>query len=153
MALAQSQFLKIYDVAGIVHQRWQNYYIDAVTWDSQSWQPVAFIAEGLSSGINGEESDISITAVGITSVARAIERAILYGQLVELNVYQFDTILGNSTPQTAQQLVGTYAGQVTGGSASVINITMRVGAALAPVGAQVPPRKFTTAIMGQGCRL
>lgn len=153
MALAQSQFLKISDAAGLVYYRWQNYYATAVDWSSQSWLPVSFIAEGLTSGINGQESDINITAVAITGIAQALERAILKGHLAELTVYQFDTILGNSTPQASQQLVGSYLGQVIGGSASLTSITMQVGASLAPIGAQMPPRRFTTAIMGQGCRL
>lgn len=153
MARAQSQFLKIFDITGLVYYRWQNYYAGTVAWDSQSWQSVSFTADGLINGAGGQESDINITAIGITSVAQAIEKAILNGHIVELNIYQFDTILGNSIPQTTQQLVGSYLGQAVGGSAGLTSITMRVGAALAPIGAQVPPRRFTTAIMGQGCRL
>ncbi len=153
MARAQSQFLKIYDVAGVVYTRWQNYYNAAVTWDSQQWQPMAFTAEGLTEGVNGQESDISITIPAGTSAMRTVEQSILQGRLAELTVYQFDTILGNATPQSGQQLVAQYTGQVVGGSGGLTSITMQVGAALTPIGAQMPPRKFTTAIMGQGCRL
>lgn len=153
MARAQSQFLKIYDATGIIHTLWQNYYNAAVTWDSQQWQPMAFIAEGLTEGVNGQESDISITIPAGTAAMRTVEKSILQGRLADLTVYQFDTILGNATPQAGQQLVAQYTGQVVGGSGGLTSITMLVGAALTPIGAQVPPRKLTTAIMGQGCRL
>jgi phage-related protein len=153
MARAQSQFLKVFDGTGVVYTRWQNYYADTVTWDGQQWQPMPFIAEGLTEGVNGQESDISITIPAGTAAMRTAEQSILQGRLTELTVYQFDTILGNATPQSGQQLVTQYTGQVVGGSGGLTSITMQVGAALTPIGAQMPPRKFTTAIMGQGCRL
>jgi phage-related protein len=153
MARAQSQFLRIFDAVNLVHVRWQNYYNQVVTWDSQQWQPMPFMAEGLTEGVNGQESDIDVTIPAGTSAMRIVEQSILQGRLAELTVYQFDTILGNATPQTGQQLVTQYTGQIVSGGGELTSITMRIGAALTPIGAQVPPRKFTTAIMGQGCRL
>jgi len=111
------------------------------------------MAEGLTEGVNGQESDIDVTIPEGTSAMRIVEQSILQGLLEELTVYQFDTILGNATPQAGQQLVTQYTGQIVSGSGELTSITMRIGAALTPIGAQVPPRKFTTAIMGQGCRL
>lgn len=85
-------------------------------------------------------------------VLDAFEAAILQGRLVDLSIYQFNSDSGNDSPQTSQQLVAGYTGQVTGGAATLTSLTLQLGSALAPVGAQVPPRKFTTAIMGQGIR-
>lgn len=152
MARAQSAFLKIYELSGVVVARWQNYYNATVTWDSQSWQHMSFIVEGLSEGINGEESDIGVTTPAGTAPMRIIEQSIIAGRLIELEVYQFNTFLGNDVPQASQQLVSQYTGQVVGGSGGLTSITMKIGSSMAPLGAQVPPRKFTTAIMGQGCR-
>jgi len=42
---------------------------------------------------------------------------------------------------------------VVGGGGKLTNVRINLGSALSPVGAQFPPRKFTTAIMGKGCRL
>lgn len=153
MALAQAQYLRIHDAAGATYHRWQNYYLNAVTWDGQLWQHIPFTAEGLTDGINGEESDISIQAPAGAAVVRAFEQAISAGYMVELLLYQFDTIYGNDMPQSSQVLVGTCVGQVVSGSAALESMTINVGAALSPIGAQIPPRKFTTGIMGQGCRL
>jgi hypothetical protein len=154
MARAQSQFLRIYDTAGVTYQRWQGYYGNlTVTWDEAQWQYVPFRADGFTEGISGNEANISIQAPAITTVVAAFERAITDGQLVELSTYQFDTNFGNDAPQTAQTLIGRYVGQVTGGSGGLTSLILQLGSAVSPVGAQIPPRKFTTAIMGKGAKL
>jgi hypothetical protein len=42
---------------------------------------------------------------------------------------------------------------VVGGSGSLTSLEMTLGAPVAAVGAQVPPRTLTSAIMGTGFRL
>jgi hypothetical protein len=154
MARAQSQYLRIYDTAGVVYSRWQSYYGNTtVSWNSQSWQYIPFIAEGFTAGISGDETDISVTAPATSVVMQAFEAAIQRGRLVELSIYQFDTIYGNDTPQDGQELVGSFTGQVVGGSGGLTSMSIQLGSALSPIGAQIPPRKFTTRIMGKGCRL
>ena len=101
---------------------------------------------------NLDESNVTVTAAATSMVLDAFEAAILQGRLVDLSIYQFNSDSGNDSPQTSQQLVAGYTGQVTGGAATLTSLTLQLGSALAPVGAQVPPRKFTTAIMGQGIR-
>lgn len=153
MARAQSQYLKIYDAAGIVYTRWQNYYNTAVTWDNQLWQNVPFGAEGITESVGDEQFDIEIAAPAITAVVQAFERAIINASFAELTVYQFDTLLGNSTPQATQQLVAQYTGQVIGGGGGLTDTTLQLGPAAFIAGLQIPSRKLTTAIMGQGCVL
>ena len=154
MARAQSQYLRIYDTAGVTYQRWQSYYSNTtVSWSSASWQYVPFIADGFTAGLSGDEADISIAAPATSVVMDAFLTAIRRGHLVELSIYQFDTIYGNDTPQTGQELVASVIGQVVGGSGGLTSMTIQLGNALSPVGAQIPPRKFTTRIMGKGCRL
>ena len=150
---AQSQYLRIYDSGGTTYQRWQSYYANtSVTWSGAKWLYVPFIADGITAGISGDESNVTVTAAATSMVLDAFEAAILQGRLVDLSIYQFNSDSGNDSPQTSQQLVAGYTGQVTGGAATLTSLTLQLGSALAPVGAQVPPRKFTTAIMGQGIR-
>jgi len=154
MARAQSQYLRIYDVGGNTHQRWQSYYSGkTVSWSSASWQYVPFIADGFTAGISGDESDISVTAPATTLVMQAFEAAIRQGRLVDLSIYQFDSTLGNSDPQAGQELVAAFTGQVVGGSGGLTSMAIQLGSALSPIGAQIPPRKFTTRIMGKGAKL
>lgn len=154
MARAQSQYLRIYDITGITYQRWQSYYSGkTVNWSNASWQYVPFIADGIMAGISGDESGVTITAPATTYVVRAFESALAVGKLADLSIYQFDTLLGNNTPQNAQQLVAAFTGQIVGASGGLTSITVQLGSALSPVGAQIPPRKFTTAMIGKGASL
>jgi len=151
---AQSQYLRIYDSGGTTYQRWQSYYANtSITWASAKWLYVPFIADGITAGVSGDESNVTITAAATSMVIDAFEAAILDGRLVDLSIYQFDSNSGNDSPQASQQLVAGYTGQVTGGAATLTTLTLQLGSALSPVGTQVPPRKFTTAIMGQGVRI
>lgn len=153
MARAQAQYLRIYDAAG-TYQRWQSYYGNAtVNFDGAPWLYVPFSADGFSEGISGDEANISVQAPATAIVVTALEAAILNGRLVELSTYQFDPLLGNDAPQTGQTLVGRYVGQVAGGSGGLTTMAIQLGSAISPVGAQIPPRTFTTAIMGKGARL
>lgn len=155
MARAQSQYLRIYDAAtGVTSERWQSYYANStVTMAGQQWAYVPFIAEGFTEGVSGDESNITVTAPATTIVVGAFDTAILRGHLVQIDTYQFDPLLDNSAPQTSQRLIATYVGQVTGGGGGVSSLTIQLGSAVSPVGAQIPPRTFTTAIMGKGCKL
>jgi len=151
---AQSQYLRIYDTAGVSYQRWQSYYANTnVTWSGASWNYVPFIADGITAGSSGTEQAVSVTAPATGVVVDAFLAAIRDGRLVDLSIYQFDSTISNDTPQASQELVAAYTGQVVGGSGGLTSITLQLGSALNPVGAQIPPRTFTTAIMGKGCRL
>jgi len=150
---AQSQYLRIYDAAGVTYERWQSYYSDAVvTWSGASWSYVPFIADGVTAGSSGTEQAVSVTAPAAGVVVDAFLAAIRDGRLVDLSIYQFDSTISNNAPQAGQELVAAYTGQVVGGNGGLTSLTIQLGSALSPVGAQVPPRRLTLAIMGQGIR-
>jgi hypothetical protein len=85
-------------------------------------------------------------------VVASFEAALQNAYLVDLTTYQFDALNGNDVPQTGQELIASYTGQVVGGSGSLTSLEMTLGAPVAAVGAQVPPRTLTSAIMGTGFR-
>lgn len=154
MALAQSQYLRIFDPAGLTFERWQSYYAaGAVTWESTQWRYVPFSADGFTAGVTDNDSGISISAPAIPLVINAFESALEAGRLVELRIYQFDPLAGNTAPQVGQTLIAGYVGQATGANGAVSRLALQLGAALAPVGSQMPPRTLTTLMMGKGCRL
>jgi len=154
MARALSQYLRIYDAANTTLYRWQSYYANkSVTWAGASWIFIPFMADGITAGISGDEANVSITAPATSLPITAFETSISAGHIAELSIYQFDTNAGNNEPQAGQLLIASYTGQVVNGSATLTSITINLGSALSPVGAQMPPRKFTSAIMGVGCRL
>ena len=153
MARGQSQFLRIFS-GSTTYQRWQSYYVNtSVTWESASWSYQPFDADGITAGEVQSESSISVTLPATTNVMEVVLQALDEARLAELRLYEFDTLLGNSTPQTGQTLIASYLGEVVGVSGSFTSIQMELGSSLSPVGAQVPPRTFSTRLIGAPCKL
>jgi hypothetical protein len=153
MARGQSQFLRIFS-GSTTYQRWQSYYVNtSVTWESANWSYQPFDADGITAGEVQSESSISVTLPATTNVMEVVLQALDEARLAELRLYEFDTILGNSTPQTGQTLIASYLGEVVGVSGSFTSIQMELGSSLSPVGAQVPPRTFSTRLIGAPCKL
>jgi hypothetical protein len=153
MARGQSQYLRIFS-GSTTYQRWQSYYVNtSVTWESASWSYQPFDADGITAGEVQSESSISVTLPATTNVMEVVLQALDEARLAELRLYEFDSILGNSTPQTGQTLIASYLGEVVGVSGGFTSIQMQLGSSLSPVGAQVPPRTFSTRLIGAPCKL
>jgi hypothetical protein len=152
MARAQSQFLRIYDAAGITYQRWQNFYSNAiVTWDSASWVYVAFTASGVASGVTGDEGGITLTLPATGVVVQAVDLAMEQARLFEVNTYEFDPVAdGVSSPPAGQTLLSTFLGEITSASETGFEFTLQMGSSLSPIGAQFPPRTLTNNLIGMG---
>jgi hypothetical protein len=153
MARGQSQYLRIFS-GSTTYQRWQSYYVNtSVTWESAAWSYQPFDADGITAGEVQSESSISVTLPATTNVMEVVLQALDEARLAELRLYEFDTILGNSTPQDGQTLIASYLGEVVGVSGGFTSIQMQLGSSLSPVGAQVPPRTFSTRLIGAPCKL
>lgn len=153
MARGQSQFLRIFS-GSTTYQRWQSYYVNtSVTWEGASWSYQPFDADGITAGEVQSESSITVRVPATTNVIEVVLQALDEGRLVELRLYEFDTILGNSAPQAAQSLIASYLGEVVGVQGSFTSLNIELGSSLSPVGAQVPPRKFSTRLCGAPCKL
>jgi hypothetical protein len=153
MARAQAQYLRIFS-GSTTYQRWQSYYVNtSVSYDSNVWAYQPFDADGITAGEVQSESSISVTLPATTNVMEVVLQALDDARLAELRLYEFDTLLGNTTPQTGQTLIASYLGEVVGVSGSFTSIQMQLGSSLSPVGAQVPPRTFSTRLIGAPCKL
>ena len=153
MARGQSQYLRIFS-GNTTYQRWQSYYVNtSVSYGGDVWAYQPFDADGITAGEVQSEASISVTLPATTNVVEVVLQALNEARLAELQIYEFDTIFGNSTPQSGQTLIASYLGEVVGVSGSFTQITMELGSSLSPVGAQVPPRKFTTKLIGAPCQL
>jgi len=152
MARAQSQFLRIYDSAGITYQRWQNFYSNAiVSWDSASWVYVAFTASGVASGVTGDEGGITLTLPATGVVVQAVDLAMEQARLFEVRTYEFDPVAdGVSSPPAGQTLVAAFLGEITAASERDFELTLDLGSSLSPIGAQIPPRTLTNDLIGSG---
>lgn len=153
MARAQAQYLRLFD-AGATFQRWQSYYVgSAVTLAGATWIYQQFDCDGITSGQGAAEAAMSVTMPATALVVTVVERALREAQLAEVLLYEFDPTVNNSTPQAAQTLVAAFIGEVVSASGGLTTITMALGSSLSPVGAQIPPRSFSTRLIGVPCQL
>ena len=150
---AFAQYLRIY---GSTHTyaRWQNYYIDAaVSLESASWQFVPFAAEGIETGDLQNEGSLAVVLPATSALYEQVLFALRQGLTVDIRTYEFDPRPNNVTPQATQTQVARYTAQVVNARRSFNQIELILGGTLSPVGAQVPPRKFTSRLVGAPCRL
>lgn len=153
MARGQSQYLRIFS-GSTTYQRWQSYYVNtSVTYGGAVWAYQPFDADGITAGEVQSEASISVRLPATTNAIEVALQALNEARLAELQLYEFDTILGNSAPQSGQTLIASYVGEVVGVSGSFTSIEMELGSSLSPVGAQVPPRTFSTQLIGAPCKL
>jgi hypothetical protein len=153
MARAQAQYLRIFSGA-TTYQRWQSYYVNtSVSYGGAAWAYQPFDADGITAGEVQSESSISVRLPATTNAIDVALQALDEARLAELQLYEFDTLLGNATPQAGQTLIASYLGEVVGVSGSFTSIEMELGSSLSPIGAQVPPRKYTSKLTGSPCKL
>ena len=153
MDRGQAAFLVIGDGYNTIYRRWQSYWVDAVVpWGGYSWTYQQLDWAGVTSGqAVGDQATLTLPAV--PSVQALTEAALAGPWLAVLDVIQFDEAAAAAGPSAAYTLVASCAGEIIGASASLTQITWRLGSALAPVGAQFPPRTAITPLIGVPCRL
>ena len=149
MARGQAQYLRIFDNGG-TYQRWQNYWLNAtVTFSGASWAFLGFDVDGFTAGQTGDEGEVSVTLPATAFVVDTVEDALRNARLCELQMVEFDTT-ATSPPQT---VIASYLGEVVGAGGALETLSLELGSSLSPVGAQVPPRKFTSRLIGVPCKL
>ena len=155
MARAQAQYLRIYEGA-FTHRRWQNGYINStVAWAGGSWSFLDFDCDGLIDGADSDEGGLSVTLPATPEAIAEVEAALALTRLVELSVYEFDELQPGATiaPLPDQVLVASHIGEVVGASGVMESLTIEIGTSLTPIGAQIPPRMFTSRLVGVPCKL
>jgi len=153
MLRGQAAFVAIGDGFGAIYARWQSYWVDAVvSWDGQAWSCQQMDWSGVTSGqVTGDQATLTLPAV--PSVQAMTEQALAGPWVATLRVIQFDESIASSGPPASYILAASCVGEVIGASASLSQITWKLGSALSPVGAQFPPRTAITPLIGVPCRL
>jgi hypothetical protein len=153
MGLGQAAFLELGDGFGAVFARWQSYWVDTTTtWDGQAWTYQQLDWAGIVSG-QATGDQVTIKLPSVPSVRAMTDQALAGPWVASLRVIQFNEEIGATAPPAAYVLAASCVGQVVGASASLTQITWKLGSALAPVGAQFPPRTALTSLIGVPCRL
>ena len=155
MARAQAQYLRIFD-GNTTYQRWQNFYVNTtIAFDGATWLWLPFDCDGMTDGAGSDEGDLNITVPATPMVVAEVEAAIRTARLVEIQTYDFNVLrLGGETdPLSDQTLIASYVGEVVGAGGGFETLELELGSSLSPVGAQAPPRTFTTTLVGAPCKL
>ena len=152
----RGQFPRIWLTDGAAtFARFQNWWIDRpVTWSGQQWSYLDFSWEGLISG-QGSVDQVTITAPALPSVVDLVRRALAGTWLCYLEIWAAEDNGSDidAGPPASAVLVGSAVGEVVGASGGLTSITIRLGSALSPIGAQFPPRSASTELIGVPCQL
>jgi len=153
MARDQALFVQFQDAGQVATMaRWQTLWIEqTVTWEGQPWEYRQMDWSGITSGSGGDQATIRLPR--LPSIQAMMRQALAGPWIATMRVYQSDEILGGSSPPADQVLVGSCIGQVIGASATATSITLKLGSALSPIGAQFPPLAATDSMIGVPCVL
>lgn len=140
---------------GITYRRWQNHWLDKiVTWESQQWEYQQLEWAGLTAGAAATAEQATISLPALPSIEAILAAARVQRWLVTLRVYRFpDAAPGLTGPPATMDLIGSALGEIVGMSATQTQITLRLGSALSPVGAQFPWLLASNDLIGVPCRL
>ena len=136
-----------------VFARWQSAWINRpVSWHGFQWEYQPFRWGGVLSGQAG--SDQATLTIPATPSLRALaEQALAATWLATIEVYaSVDDGTVDAGPPADAVLAASTVGEIIGASGGLNSITLQLGSALSPVGAQFPPRAATTALIGVPCR-
>jgi len=133
--------------------RWQNYYVNqTISFSSQTFEFFPFEFGGIndSAAVGGSEMTVSMpaTSAALTQFLKAQSNL----RLCEIKLYEFSAYLAQTSPPQTFQVVATHVGQVLNLGGTFTQLQIGLGSVLSPVGAQVPPRTYSTALIGSPLR-
>ena len=134
--------------------RWQNYYVnETINFFVQGvgtvpfeFFPFEFGGINDSAAVGGAEMTVAMpaTSAALTQFLKAQSNL----RLCELKLYEFSAYLAQTPPPQNFQVVATHVGQVLNLGGTFTQLQVGLGSVLSPVGAQVPPRTYSTALIG-----
>lgn len=150
---AQAQYLQLFDEAGNRYH-WQNFYFNqTITWEDVPWFYHPFTVNALIGTATQAEAGITVSVPADIRAVQAFGAALDYNWLCLIKMYEFDSRLSLAAPQADQLLIGSFIGEVIGISGTFTELEVSIGSSLAPVGAQVPPRTFSSRLVGNPIKL
>lgn len=149
---SQAFYLRVFSGA-TDFQRWQSYYVNqTITFDSKSWDYHPFTVDAFTGGSTpGERFTLEVPATN--QAVETFNYALGLNWLCEVRLYEFSTQVTQNAPSTSQVLIAAVFGEVVEVRGGFTSLSVTLGSGLAPVGAQAPPRTYTTALVGTPLRV
>jgi hypothetical protein len=149
----QAQYLRIFSES-TTYKRWQGFYVgQTIALESQQWEYYPFVANGLIGSNASSDEGVTVTVPATAAAVATFEQALKENYLVEVRVFEFSTLLTQSQPQASQLLIGVFIGEVLSIGGTFSSIDVALGSGLASIGAQAPPRTFTSTLIGVPLRI
>ena len=151
MSYARRLTMRFYSGA-TTYQRWQNFYPGQTL--AGGWAYMPFEAETFNVVANGaDQSTMRLSMPGLASVAGVIEDALKPPQwLAEVRLLELVQNPSATSPPSDEVEICRFIGQIISASGHE-TITLQLGSAITPVGAQIPPRLFAPRLTGYPPRL
>ena len=152
MSRSQMATLRVFS-GGTTYVRWQNYFVNtSLSFLSQTWEFFPFEFGGISesAALGGNELTISVPAT--STVVSAFSEAQANLSLCEVTLYEFSAYDSQSVAPTTYTVVASHLGQVLDLGGSFVDLQIGLGTVLSPVGSQVPPRTYSTSLIGAPLR-
>lgn len=149
---SQAFYLRVFSGA-TDYQRWQSYYVNQnVTLSSKNWNYHPFTVDAFTGGSTpGERFTLQVPATN--EAVETFTYALGLNWLCEVKMYEFNTLASQTTPSGSQVLIASVFGEVVEVRGGFTSLSVTLGSGLAPVGAQAPPRTYTTALVGTPLRI
>jgi hypothetical protein len=138
-------FMVIRQKNGTVVKQWQN------RWNSQTIEGhefMPFMINEINSAISSNSDTVTIQFPEIKAIVDLVEAAVSAAYIVQLSIKKYTT----PTATTGGTVVAMTTGEVVQASMNTQMVQVVLGSSLDPVGAQVPPRRYTTTILGAPAR-
>tara|TARA_B100001094_G_scaffold333115_1_gene408710 strand:- start:3547 stop:3993 length:447 start_codon:yes stop_codon:yes gene_type:complete len=133
--------------------RWQNYYVNtSLSFLSQTWEFFPFEFGGISESAAPGGNELTISVPATSTVISAFSEAQASLSLCEVTLYEFSAYDSQSVAPTTYTVVASHLGQVLDLGGSFIDLQIGLGTVLSPVGSQVPPRTYSTSLIGSPLR-
>lgn len=145
MTIGIAQFLRVYTQTGTTLNRWQNYW-STTTVDGHSFMP--FDGGAIFSRITPSSDTLDVVFPISNTALSLIENGLALRYLATLDFYQFAPDAGGGQPASKTK-IASYTGEFSSANINDTTATLKIGTNLDPTEAQVPPRKFTTSLVGQ----
>jgi len=152
MSRSQMATLRVFS-GSTIYLRWQNYYVNtSLSFLSQTWEFFPFEFGGISESAAPGGNELTISVPATSTVISAFSEAQASLSLCEVTLYEFSAYDSQSVAPTTYTVVASHLGQVLDLGGSFIDLQIGLGTVLSPVGSQVPPRTYSTSLIGSPLR-
>lgn len=171
MARAQSQFLEVETKDGAPLGGFQSFWVDkrivfpssSTTFDFQPFDTGVIVTTN-----TGDNQQLDLSLPGTHFWHRLVEESLEAGHVWTTTIYEFESLLfpepsfvstdepGQNRYEIDETKLGVMAqffGEVVTAGHNEETISLQLGSSLSPVGAQVPPRRFLSSVIGTPLRL